>query len=396
MIHLALCLLIATSIGCAGVCAQDLLTDENVSATNPASLPDIEAPTKKEIGESIDRGIKFLVSDQNENGSWGSATKTKSLNIFAPVPGAHHAFRAGTTSLCIAALLEAASADDAKAQQAIDRSEQWLYEHISQLRRATGDAIYNVWGHCYAIQAMVRLHKRHQGETKKQERLVGLIEEQFEKLQRYESVDGGWGYYDFRYQSNQPTSSSISFVNGSVLVALAEARDIGVDPPKRMVTRAIDALKRQMKPDHSYLYGEYLKDRPAREINRPGGSLGRSQCCNAALRMWGEQTVTNDVIEDWLVRLYLRNGWLDIGRKRPIPHESWMQVAGYFYYYGHYYAGISLEQLPKKSQERFSPYLAKLMLDRQEKNGSWWDYPLYDYHRPYGTAFALMTLHRCR
>ena len=35
------------------------------------------------------------------------------------------------------------------------------------------------------------------------------------------------------------------------------------------------------------------------------------------------------------------------------------------------------------------------MLDRQEKDGSWWDYPLYDYHQPYGTAFALMTLHRC-
>ena len=33
---------------------------------------------------------------------------------------------------------------------------------------------------------------------------------------------------------------------------------------------------------------------------------------------------------------------------------------------------------------------------RQEKDGSWWDYPLYDYHQPYGTAFALMTLARCR
>jgi len=35
------------------------------------------------------------------------------------------------------------------------------------------------------------------------------------------------------------------------------------------------------------------------------------------------------------------------------------------------------------------------MLDRQEKDGSWWDYPLYDYHQPYGTSFALMTLIRC-
>ena len=106
--------------------------------------------------------------------------------------------------------------------------------------------------------------------------------------------------------------------------------------------------------------------------------------------------MTDDVLKTMLYRLYVRNCWLDIGLKRPIPHESWMQVAGYFYYFGHYYGAICLEQLPEKDRPPYQAMLSKLMLDRQEKNGSWWDYPLYDYHRPYGTAFALMTLHRCR
>lgn len=359
------------------------------------TLPHVDATTPKVLQAAIDRGVQFLIEDQNPNGSWGSATKTKGLNIFAPVPGAHHAFRAGTTSLALAALLEVAP-ENPKTQATIDRAEAWLFEHIKSLRRATGDAIYNVWGHAYAIQALTRLHARHKGDAERQEKIVGLIRNQFEKLQRYESVDGGWGYYDFRYQSKQPTSSSISFVNGAVLVALAEARDIGIEPPKRMVDRAIAATNRQKKSDFSYLYGEYLKDRPAREINRPGGSLGRTQCCNAALRLWGDKTVTDDVIKTWLYRLYVRNGWLDIGRKRPIPHESWMQVAGYFYYFGHYYGAVSLDQLPPDERAPYQAMLSKLILDRQEKNGSWWDYPLYDYHRPYGTGFALMTLHRCR
>ena len=112
--------------------------------------------------------------------------------------------------------------------------------------------------------------------------------------------------------------------------------------------------------------------------------------------MWGDEKITDNVIKNWLYRLYVRNGWLDIGRKRPIPHESWMQVAGYFYYYGHYYAALCLDELPPQPSEvPIKPLLAKLMLDRQEKDGSWWDYPLYDYHQPYGTAFALMTLQRC-
>lgn len=38
---------------------------------------------------------------------------------------------------------------------------------------------------------------------------------------------------------------------------------------------------------------------------------------------------------------------------------------------------------------------AELIVPLQEENGAWWDYPLYNYHEPYGTSFALMTLVRC-
>ena len=81
-------------------------------------------------------------------------------------------------------------------------------------------------------------------------------------------------------------------------------------------------------------------------INRPGGSLGRSQACNLAMRLWGDKKVTDDDLETWLDRLFARELWLDLGRKRPIPHESWFQVAGYFFYYGHYYAARCIEHLP--------------------------------------------------
>ena len=370
------------------------ILDNPLDFSSAPTLPTIDAPAEAEIRDAMSRGVQFLLQDQNPNGSWGSATRTKGLNIFAPVPGAHHAFRAATTSLCIAALLESDS-DDPAVIESLDRAEAWLQEHLVWLRRATGVAIYNVWGHAYSIQALVRMHERHQGDADRRAEIVELIESQLDMLKRYESVDGGWGYYDFRYQGNQPTSSSISFVNGTVLIALAEAPQVGLHPDQRIVKRAIAAINRQRKPDFSYLYGEYLKYQPMRGINRPGGSLGRTQCCNCALRAWGDETITDNVIKNWLYRLYVRNGWLDIGRKRPIPHESWMQVAGYFYYYGHYYAALCLQQLPESDRGPYQPLLAKLMLDRQEKDGSWWDYPLYDYHQPYGTAFALMTLSRC-
>ncbi len=328
--------------------AAGILTDP-LDFSRPPVLPEIDAPSRESIESAIDRGVEFLIEDQNSNGSWGSATRTKGLNIFAPVPGAHHAFRTATTSLCISALIEL-DRDDEAVVSSIDRAESWLIEHLPELRRATSDALYNVWGHGYSIQALVRMHGRHSVDQEKQAEIVSLIKSQFDMLTRYESVDGGWGYYDFRYGANQPTSSSISFVNGAILVALAEARDIGIEPPKRLVDRAIAALKRQQKADFSYLYGEYLQYQPMRGINRPGGSLGRTQCCNTALRYWGDKEITDNVAKNWLYRLYVRNGWLDIGRKRPVPHESWMQVAGYFYYFGHYYAALTPTSCPPTNE----------------------------------------------
>ena len=214
-------------------------------------------------------------------------------------------------------------------------------------------------------------------------------------LEKYESIDGGWGYYDFNAQTKQPSGSSISFVNATCLVALKQAEDVGFTIPSKMASKALDAIRRQRLPDHSYLYGEYLKYRPRRGINRPAGSLGRSHACNLALQVWGDQTVTDEIHKLCLDRLIKRNGWLDMARKRPIPHESWFAIAGYFFYYGHLYASLCIEMLPIAVQPNYKQKLAQILIPLQEKDGSWWDFPFYNYHQQYGTAMALISLKRC-
>jgi hypothetical protein len=369
--------------------------ESDVEAPDVPRLDPVPPPTAAELEKSIADGVAFLVGYQNPNGSWGSPTRTKGLNIYAPVPGAHHAFRAAVTSLAVSALIETGD-QTSEVQSAIDKGEKWLLENLGDVRRANGDALYNVWAHGYSIQALVRLLKRHPAEAPERVKIKELIELQFDLLTRYESVDGGWGYYDFDIQAKQPGGSSISFTNAAILIAFKEAQEAGFEPPQRLVDRAVAATKRQRLPDFSYLYGEYLKWQPRRGINRPGGSLGRSQACNLALREWGDEEVTLEVLRDWLDRLFARNGWLDIGRKRPIPHESWMQVAGYFYYFGHYYAARAIEALPEEQRGEYQAHMARTIMPKQETDGSWWDFPFYDYHQPYGTAFAVMTLVRCR
>ena len=69
-------------------------------------IADVDA---KVLETSIQRGLDFLIGYQNSDGSWGNPTRTKGLNIYAPVPGAHHAFRTATTAMCIMALIESGS-----------------------------------------------------------------------------------------------------------------------------------------------------------------------------------------------------------------------------------------------------------------------------------------------
>jgi len=354
----------------------------------------VRPPSAEAIGTAIRRGVDFLLERQNKDGSWGSARNTKGLNIYAPVPGAHHAFRAAVTSLCLSALIEVGDRRPA-VQGAVDRAEAWLVAHLPKLRRAAPPAIYNNWGHAYGIQALVRMIQRRPPDDARRGQLLELIRGQIGLLERYESVNGGWGYYDFVAHTQKPSGDPTSFLTATVLVALHEAKTVGVAPPEKLVRRAVAAINRQRKPDATYLYAEGLKWRPMAGINRPGGSLGRSQACNVALRLWGEAAITDEVVTVWLDRLFARNDWLGIGRKRPVPHESWFQVAGYFYYYGHYYAALCLEQLAPEERPRFQGHLAHVLLRLQEKDGSWWDYPFYDYHQQYGTALALMSLQRC-
>ncbi len=374
-----------------------LLTAARLTAAEPVPvprLPDVPAVPRAAVEKSIEKGVYFLLQRQNKDGSWGSPRNTKGLNIYAPGFQSHYAFRLAVTSLCISAIIETGG-DTPQTRAALRDAESYLLEHLPQLRRATADAMYNVWAHGYGLQALVRMRARAKDEPATIKKIDALIAQQFDRLTAYESVDGGWGYYDMRVGSKKPASSSISFVNATVLVAFHEAKLAGIEPPNKLVTRALAALKRQHLPDGSFLYGEYLKNTPRRGINRPGGSLGRSQAGNTALRLWGDKKITDQVLIDWLDRLYARNDWLGIGRKRPRPHEAWFQVAGYFYYYGHYYAALCLEQVPAENRPRLQDHMATIIMKYQEKDGSWWDFPFYDYHQQYGTAMGLMIMQRC-
>ncbi|MBK1831961.1 terpene cyclase/mutase family protein [Verrucomicrobiaceae bacterium R5-34] len=360
-----------------------------------ASAQDDQVAAKPNIQAAIKRGVDYLVSHQNKNGSWGSAHRTKGLNIYAPLPDAHQSYHAASSALALHGLLECGDQRPATIA-AIEKGEKWLLSVLPSQRSINRSATYNIWGHSYGLRALASLYRRYPDPAKRAE-YVRHAKIQIAKLQAYEDVNKGWGYYDFDDKTYKPSGKIMSFTTATAVLALHDASTtMGIELPPVLMKRSLESLQEMRTTDFSYVYGRGHRFRPRSAINRPAGSLGRSQACNAASRVLGDEAVTDEVLRTWIDRLFERNGWLDIGRKRPIPHEAPAQVAGYFYFYAHYYAAECIEMLPENEQAQWKEKLAALMITKQEKNGSWWDFPLYNYHYAYGTGYVLTILGRCQ
>src|SRR5262249_22134081 len=126
----------------------------------------VPAPAPEAIDSSIKRGIGFLLKDQNQDGSWGTPNRTKGLNIYAPVPDAHVAFRAAVTALGVSALIDVGSpTTNEDVKKAVERGENWLFANLPAVHRSSADALYNVWSHIYGIDALVRMYDRLPNDT---------------------------------------------------------------------------------------------------------------------------------------------------------------------------------------------------------------------------------------
>jgi hypothetical protein len=364
--------------------------------TTSAFTQNAKVDTMPDINAAITRGVDFLLKHQNKDGSFGTANRTKGLNIYAPLPDAHQAFHMGSSALALHGLLESGDARPSTII-AIRNAEKWLLNNLPKTRNLNRGATYNVWAHAYGLRALASLY-RHNNNSQKRSEYKRQAELQIAKLVSQEDIGRGWGYYDMDdIKTAKPSGLIMSFTTATIMLAMHDvSSSMDIKLPEKIVQRGIESLQAMRNPDSTYAYSYGHRWKPRGLINRPAGSLGRSQTCNAALRKFGDKDITDDVIRTWLKRLFERQGWLDHGRKRPIPHEAPAAVAGYFYYYGHYYASECIHILPKKERSSLKKKLAALMIERQESNGSWWDFPLYNYHYAYGTGYTLAILSRCR
>ena len=368
----------------AGGCAEPITTEANIRA-------------------AIGRGADYLVERQLGDGSWATE-QWIFWNVYPRTLGDFHAFNMASTGLSVKALIET-DIQTPEAQAALARGEQWLLANVPTYRRYDEKSLFNAWGHLYAIEALLTMLERRPGDDARQEEIGRLVQDQIRLLALGQSVRGGWGYYEAGLHSRPPSNVGTSFLTAAAMLALHRAREAGFDVPQGTINKALRALRLTRRPNNAFSYYITYVAHPADPSAHPAGALARTPACNLVLHLYGDRRATLEVLESWIARLIARNGWLDISRKAEMPHATAMAfwdeqqapfvVAGYYYYFGHYHAALAMEQLAPADRAPLQQAIAEIILPKQEPDGSWFDFLLFDYGKLYGTAYAMMTLQRC-
>jgi hypothetical protein len=365
-------------------CSQSPHPSPTAAAPPPATQPADPQVYARPVDQAITDGVAYLKSDQNRDGSWGTGTVSHGNDIEVSVPSSHEAFRVAVTSLCVMALRETGE------HQAHDRGVEYLLTH-QEIRRGDAELIYNIWAHAYVVQALSQ-----EAATNHDPRIADTINYHIDRMARYETYTGGWNYYDFDVGAQHPASGATSFGTAAGLVALWQAQQGGFAYPPLLVTRGMRRLEQMRLPGGAVLYDSDLKYMPLLPADTLKGSIGRAVATDFALLLWDSPKIDASACREALDHFFAEHGALEMGRKRPWPHEAWYQTSGYYYYFDHYYAARLIEKLGPDARREYGQKLMDVILPHQEPDGSWWDYPMWDYHKPYGTAFAIMSLLRCK
>jgi len=147
-----------------------------------------EPVSTEKLDAAIHRGVEFLLTHQNKDGSWGTPAIKGGVPIMADI-GSHHAYGVAVTALVVSALIETGGTSP-DVMRAIERGEEHLFKELPNVRRDQPGLMYNVWTHAYGIQALVRMYRRLPSDTERCKRIEDLIRGQYDKLTRFESAEG--------------------------------------------------------------------------------------------------------------------------------------------------------------------------------------------------------------
>jgi len=372
------------------ILAHGLLAFGSLLALQSAPSGDGDAAAKSppSIDSAVARAVTRIVEMQESLSGEKSAPRAewpyqgvyREDEMVAPV-----GYRVGGTAICAWALIASPQyAESEEAQAAVARGVDLILEML-EVERMNSDFVggYDVrgWGHAYALNLFLELRARKLAPKKRAKDIDKAVTKLVELLQKTEIVEtGGWNYS--RPKGGDASAPASPFMTAPTLFALYEAKQQGEKVDGSVVARALDALEGSRTEDGAIPYstGKNRKDEWP-------GAIGRSPATEVALLLAGRSDVAR--IRKSLENFFEHWEWLEKRRRQTGTHIPPYQIAPYYFFYAHAYAGMAIEFLPEGEREGFRKQLHARLFQVQEPSGGWND-RVFERSENYGTAMATL------
>ncbi len=349
-----------------------------------------ESMTQEQALASLERSLAFITTSQNPDGSWcGSAPD--SVMELGFNPETYYTWQLAAVELTLMSLMQCDETPERR--RALERGMDWFCTTRLPARGSDWDVDY-MWPSLYGVVCALDALDDPRFASEEWQRKIDARGRAFmEILERSQVPDGGWGYYDDPPFTNRPKWAT-SFATATVIPTLADAQKRGWFSDPKVRERAVAYVAGCALPNGAYEYDLNPIPRAGvgESINSVKGSLGRIQICNWALRRCGIKFVTDDKIREGLGYFFEHHRFLDVARMRPVPHEAYYANAGYFYFFGHYYTALAINELPVAEREAWHAKLRPHLVKCQYDDGSTSDFLHSRYDILASTAYAAMAL----
>ncbi|MGL6227216.1 MAG: prenyltransferase/squalene oxidase repeat-containing protein [Thermoguttaceae bacterium] len=296
-------------------------------------------PTKGQIDETVRKGVQFLLSRQNVDGSFGKS-------------GEQYFADCGVAALCgLALLAEGSTPESGIGAECLQKIISFLLGQSQENGMIGQSTTRGMYGHGFATQFLAECYGMNLGDSAEYRAKLRQAVDLIIRTQNREIQDGpiggegakggGWRY--------RPICETVADVSVSItqIMALRSAKNAGLYVPSEVIDRAIIFLNACRNEDGGFRY--MLTD------GRSG--FARSAGAVAALQSAGEYRAES------LKKMF-----------------AYLEESGFpaqmpaYYHYGHYYAAIAVSVAGPDcpiSWKKWYSTIAKSLIAEQEENGSW-------------------------